>query len=62
MHQLGQRLGEAVAQRLRHDGRIIVMSRPELGGKLVDAMAGRHGETAQVVDATAFLRRHEIGE
>ncbi len=59
MHQLGERLGEAVAQGLGKDGVEVVGLRAEVGGVFLDAVAGRDGEAAEVVEAACILRRDE---
>ena len=62
MHALGERFGEAVAQRGEEDRVVVVVVALEALGALVFAVAGRHGERADVVRDAGFERRDEVGE
>src|ERR1019366_2473934 len=62
VHELGERLGEAVAQRLGHDGGVVVMLRFKLLREFLDAVSARDGEAAEVVNAAGVLRCDKVGE
>ena len=62
VHQLGEGLGEAVAQGLGEDGVEVVGLGAELSGEFLDAMAGRDSEAAEIVDAARILRGNEVGQ
>jgi hypothetical protein len=62
VHQLGEGLGEAVAQGLGQDGVEVVVLGAELGGEFIDAVAGSDGKPAEIVDAARILWGDEVGE
>ena len=62
VQHLRERLGQAIGERLGHDGVVVVVVFLEARHELADADAGGDGEAADVVDDAARFRRDEIGE
>ena len=56
VHQFGQGFGEPIAERLRHDGRVVVVHGFEFRCELLDAVSRRHRESAHVIDADPISR------
>ena len=49
MDALRQRFSQPIGERLGDNGRVIVVLRLELGHQRIEAVAGGHGEGAEVV-------------
>ena len=62
VHALGEGFGQPVGQGLQQNRIVIVVRGLERLGPRLDPEAGRHGETAAIIDPSALLRRDEIGQ
>ena len=62
MQVLGERLGQAVGQRLDHDGPVVVAVALEAPHQLVGADARGDREGADVIGDAGAGRRHEVGQ
>ncbi len=62
VQHFGEGLGQAIGDRLGHDGQVIVVLRFELGDERIAANTRRHGERPEVIQAAAVERRDVVGE
>ena len=62
MHVLGQRLGEAVRERLEDDGAVVVVILLEALDMLIDTNARRDRKCTDVVGVTVTGRCDEVGK
>ena len=60
VEQLRERLGQAIGQRFRHDGVVVIVVALKARHHLGNSDAGRDREPADVVDDVALLRGHEV--